>query len=482
MPDPSDTKSQAHDPGNQAHNSGDQAHDPGNHQEQNPGNLTRTRGKLRPLQLAAVIFLTVSGGPYGLEPLFSYVGTHGALFLLLITPLLWDVPTILTVLELNSLMPVTGGYYQWVKHALGIRWAFFEGWWTWLYTFCDLAIYPVLFVTYAAFFFPALGLYKVPICLAIIWASALLNILGIVPVGKVSVVLSILVMTPFLLTLGLLFVHHAPLSMPTPVLRDPHFPTLSLGLYTVMWNFIGWDNATTYAGEVARPARSYFTSICLAFVLVISIYILATLAVHQSGIDTKNFEEGDFPLVGELIGGHWLGMLIAAGGMASALGLYSAVLLSVSRVPKVMADDQLLPSWLCAQHRRFGTPYISIITSSAIVSILILFTFSELVIMDIILYGAGLTLEFLTLLAFRRKEPLRPRPFKIPLNNTGLVLMVILPISVYVIALSGAIWSSEKMAVPVVLALSMLLSAELAWRLVLWRNPHLAAPSRNMLS
>src|SRR6201986_5538893 len=103
--------------------------------------LRTSSGKLRPLQLAAVIFLTVSGGPYGLEPLFSYVGDHGALLLLLVTPFLWDVPTILTVLELNSLMPVTGGYYQWVKKALGIRWAFFEGVWNWPYTFCDLAVY-----------------------------------------------------------------------------------------------------------------------------------------------------------------------------------------------------------------------------------------------------------------------------------------------------------------------------------------------------
>lgn len=438
------------------------------------GGRLRTPGKLRPLQLAAVIFLTVSGGPYGLEPLFSYVGTHGALLLLLITPLLWDVPTILTVLELNSLMPVTGGYYQWVKNGLGIRWAFFEGWWTWLYTFCDLAIYPVLFVTYAAFFFPAAALYKIPVCLAIIWASALLNIFGIVPVGKVSIVLSILVMIPFLLTLSLLFVHHTSLSLPAPAIRDPHFSTLSMGLYTVMWNFIGWDNATTYAGEVATPVRSYFMSVCGAFFLVIAVYILATLAVYQSGIDTRTFEEGAFPLVGEIIGGHWLGMLIAAGGMASALGLYSAVLLSVSRVPKVMADDQLLPSWLCAQHPRFNTPYISIIASSAIVSILILFTFSELIVMDIILYGAGLTLEFLTLLAFRRKEPLRPRPFRIPLNNAGLLLMIILPIGVYTIALTGAISSSEKMTLPLVLALGMLVSAEFAWRLVVWRNPQLA--------
>src|SRR5438067_8528764 len=89
-------------------------------------------GKLRPLQLAAIIFLTVSGGPYGLEPLLSYVGNNGALLLLVITPILWDIPTILTVMELNSMMPVEGGYYQWVKRALGLRFSFYEGWWTWL--------------------------------------------------------------------------------------------------------------------------------------------------------------------------------------------------------------------------------------------------------------------------------------------------------------------------------------------------------------
>ncbi len=65
--------------------------------------------KLKLLQLAAVIFLTVSGGPYGLEPLLEYAGKHGALLLLIITPLLWDVPTIFTVLELNSMMPINGG-------------------------------------------------------------------------------------------------------------------------------------------------------------------------------------------------------------------------------------------------------------------------------------------------------------------------------------------------------------------------------------
>src|ERR1700759_195550 len=121
--------------------------------------------KIRPVQLVAVIFFTVSGGPYGLEPLINYAGQHAALLILLVTPLLWDVPAIFTVLELNSMMPVTGGYYKWVKYALGTRWGFYEGWGTWLYTFVDLAIYPVLFVTYAGFFYPALLDHKIQLCL-----------------------------------------------------------------------------------------------------------------------------------------------------------------------------------------------------------------------------------------------------------------------------------------------------------------------------
>ena len=134
--------------------------------------------KISVLPLAAVIFFTVSGGPYGLEPLIGYAGTW-AIPLLMITPLLWDIPMILAVLELNSMMPVEGGYYEWVKRGLGIRWAFMEGWWTWLYSFVDLAIYPVLFVEYASFFFPELANYKTPIYLAVIWGIAALNIRGI---------------------------------------------------------------------------------------------------------------------------------------------------------------------------------------------------------------------------------------------------------------------------------------------------------------
>lgn len=430
--------------------------------------------KLKLIQLAAVIFLTVSGGPYGIEPLLMYAGSHAAILLLLITPLLWDIPTILAVLELNSMMPVTGGYYQWVKRALGLRMALYEGWWTWLYTFVDLAIYPVLFVEYASFFFPAIHAYKVPVCLCIIWASAALNIIGIVPVGKISVILSALVLIPFLILFGFSVLHHAvSYTFPTLSLKGISFSSTGMALYTIMWNFIGWDSTTTYAEEVDQPIKTYLNSVKIAFFIVLFIYVFAVFTAQQSGMSAAILNEKGFPSLGLFIGGHWLGAILALGGMASTLGLYSAVLLSVSRVPKVMADDRLFHPKLNNIHARFNTPYVSILTCSAVVSIMILWTFTDLIIIDVTLYGAGLLLEYIALIVLRIKLPNEYRPFKIPLNVTGLCLMALLPMGVYGIALAGAFSQSTATLKPALFALGALLTAEILWQFLIWRRPGL---------
>jgi amino acid transporter len=420
--------------------------------------------KIRPLQLVAVIFFTVSGGPYGLEPLLSYAGQHGALLLLLLTPMVWDVPAIFTVLELNSMMPIEGGYYRWVKYALGSRWGFYEGWWTWLYTFVDLAIYPVLFVEYASFFFPELAAYKIPVCLCIIWASAGLNIWGIVPVGRVSLILGVAVLTPFLVLVIAFFCHHTGgWSIPSPSLKGISYPSMGMALYTVMWNCLGWDNVTTYAEEVEQPVRSYLISVFIAFMLVLVVYFFTILVAQQSHIDFNTLSDQGFPALGVMISGHWLGILIAAGGMASTLGIYAAVLLSVSRVPKVMADDGLLPGWLNKLHPKFGTPYVSIIICSVVVSLMVLWTFADLLIIDVTVYGAGLFLEYISLIRLRMTEPDTIRPFKIPLNIAGLVLMTLLPLFVYAIALTGALSSAGNGIMPAIFAVGVLCTAEIGW-------------------
>lgn len=427
--------------------------------------------KIKPFQLIAIIFFTVSGGPYGLEPLLGYVHDHAALLLLLVTPLLWDIPAIFTVLELNSMMPITGGYYQWVKYALGPMWGFFEGWWTWIYTFADLAIYPVLFTEYAAFFFPAIAPFKIYICLAIVWSSAMLNIWGIVPVGRVVLALGFAVFVPFLLLFGVFLHHHTgSYLLPSPSLKGVAYPSLGLGIYTVMWNCFGWDNVTTYADEVEKPERSYFVSIFAAFILIMLVYIAVIITAQLSGIHYETFADEGLPALGVLINGRWLGAVIAAAGMASTLGMYTANLLSVSRLPSAMAEDQLMPAKLHTLHPRFNTPYVSIIVCSVVISIMCLWSFGDLLVIDVTVYGAGLFLEYISLIKLRITEPDRHRPFRIPLPVGWLCILLVFPAGIYCIALTGVLSSMSAAWKPALFAIGAVLSGCAIWPVVVWRK------------
>jgi len=244
------------------------------------------------------------------------------------------------------------------------------------------------------------------------------------------------------------------------------FSALGMGLYTVMWNFLGWDNCTTYAGEVNNPVKSYLKSMAVAFVTVMVLYTVTIFITQNSGIDFAKLSDEGLPIVGVKLSGNWLGTLLSIGGMASALGIFSAVMLSISRVPKVMADDKFLPRFFAREHKRFGSPYISIITCATAISCMVLWSFKELLVIDVILYGAGLFLEFISLVAMRIKEPGAPRPFKIPLNTFWVGVFLLLPVTVYTVALSGMLSKEDGHNTEVYFALCGLVTAEIAWRLI----------------
>jgi amino acid transporter len=424
-----------------------------------------SRGILRPLQLTAVIFFTVSGGPYGLEPVLQYVGGGVALLLIVVTPLLWSIPAIFMVLELNGMMPVNGGYYQWVKTALGLKWGFFEGWWSWLFTFTDLAIYPVLFIQYLSFFYPEAAEYKIPICLAIIWISAGMNLLGILPVGRSSLLLGFGVLVPFVLLIAVAIGKGFSFSF-SGVSMETHglgFTVFGMGLYTVMWNFLGWDNASSFVEEVHRPVRSYLISIIAAFVLILTMYFLSIWSATITGIDAEVLTAQGFPSLGLLVGGWWLGAVLSFGGMASALGLFLSILLAISRVPKAMADDGLLSPVISKVHPKHNVPHISIIICAVVVSGMVFWEFGDLLIIDVTLYGAALFLEFVALIVLRITKPDAARPFRVPLSVPGLIAMTALPVTCLVVAIAAALSEVSMYTNAILFAIAAVATAPIAW-------------------
>src|SRR5213080_4112881 len=155
--------------------------------------------KLTILPLAAATYFMVSGGPYGIEELVQDSGYKLALIILFLTPLIWSLPTGLMVGELSAALPAEGGFYVWVRRALGPFWGFQEAWLSLVASIFDMAIYPTLFVLYLAHFFPAisgatrefaLGAAMIALCTA--W-----NLRGAKSVGGSSILLGVLLLSPF---------------------------------------------------------------------------------------------------------------------------------------------------------------------------------------------------------------------------------------------------------------------------------------------
>lgn len=408
----------------------------------------------RTLTLGALVFImffTVSGGAYGLEDVVGSSGAGMALLLILVTPLVWSLPTALMVAELATAMPVEGGFYFWVKRALGPFWGFQEGWWSWLTTWVDMAIYPVLFVDYSAFWFPIFrsnGVARWLLGAGVIWAFTYLNIRGSKLVGDSSKIFGVIVLAPFVIMtiLGLFKMHFNPFQ-PFVLQGESTKQALTLGLWVVMWNYLGWDGLSTVAGEMKNPRRDYPRTLIITLPLITLCYFIPVLiGLAVVGVNHVEWTAGAWNEIARIIGGHWLGFLMAFGAVVSAAGLFSALLLSVTRIPFVMGEDGYLPRALFKVHPKYGTPWVALVVSSAIYSVFILGPFQSLVVVDVTIYAGALLLEFTALVALRIKEPDMERPYRVPGGWFGIVLVVLFPVLIIIFAVWNQILDSGFLA------------------------------------
>ena len=141
----------------------------------------------------------VSGGTYGTEDIVHGAGYGKAILILLLTPLLWSLPTAFMIGELSSALPFEGGYYAWVRRAMGNFWGFQEAWLSLVASIFDMAIYPTLFVAYLTRMFPWFqeNHRGVAVALGVVIVCAILNIMGVKVVSTTSLWLFFALSAPF---------------------------------------------------------------------------------------------------------------------------------------------------------------------------------------------------------------------------------------------------------------------------------------------
>jgi amino acid transporter len=185
----------------------------------------------------------------------------------------------------------------------------------------------------------------------------------------------------------------------------------STAVLVAMWNYMGWDNASTVAKEVENPQRNYPRAMIAATFLVAVTYILPLAAMALSGLSPDSFSTGDWTTAARSLGGPALGLAVVAGGAISGIGMFNALVMSYSRLPMAMADEGMLPRVVGRRNRR-GVPWISVVLCGVAWGLALKLPFERLISIDLILYGTSLLLEFVALAVLRVREPNMPRPFK----------------------------------------------------------------------
>jgi amino acid transporter len=268
------------------------------------------------LPLFGFIYFTVCGGSFGTEQMASYSGPGLMFVLFILTPIMFSIPNMLMVREMQSMMPVEGGYYHWLKKAFGPFVGFMGGWMNWVVSWVDVTIYPVLAASYLAFFIPALrdgatiGGVEVPawvlswiVALVIIWGISYLNMRGARLSGLTTDWMGIVMMIPLVImsVIGIAAWIKGGQTISLPFLASGEdvsipslMPALSTGLYIAMWNFMGWELATAAGDEIVNPKKTYPLAMLLVLIATLATYSIPAVAGMYGGAG----EDGKYQLWG----------------------------------------------------------------------------------------------------------------------------------------------------------------------------------------
>ncbi|MFM8319273.1 MAG: APC family permease, partial [Chloroflexota bacterium] len=260
----------------------------------------KLKRELTLLPLFGLIYFTVCGGSFGIEGLIGWSGPGLAMVLIIAVPIVYSIPNMLMVRELNSMMPREGGYYHWIKQAFGPFAGFLAGWMNWVVSWVDVSIYPVLAAYYLGYFIPALrdgttiggmalsgDFLSWLTALVLIWAISYLNIHGARLSGLFTNWLGAIMLLP-LTIMSIAGIYAWMISDSTPHL--PFIPpgetvtgALSVGLFIVMWNYMGWELPTAAGDEIVNPKRTYPLAMLLVLIAAIATYVIPVLAGLYGG-------------------------------------------------------------------------------------------------------------------------------------------------------------------------------------------------------
>lgn len=333
----------------------------------------------------------------------------------------------LTLAEVASALPQTGGIYVFLRQGWGKVPAFVFGWSQ--LVMIRAASLGAIAITFAEYFWrvkngapasPEQAMTVRLIAAGAILTTGVFNVVG-VRVGSTFTNLTVIAKYGALLFIIIVaFVFGLPESGGhyTPAVPPGSFtlPAFGLALVSTLWAFDGWADLSYNGGEVKDPQKNLPRALIGGTLLVIVIYMLANLA-YLAVLPIEEIR------VSKLVAADVAQKVIGAGGvvfvsvtvMISTFGTLNTVLLTSPRVFFAMAADGLLFKGVAAVHPRFGTPWVAVTLAACLgASFVLLRSFEQLADAFVTAFLPFYLLAVAAIFRLRGRPDYQPS-FKVPL-------------------------------------------------------------------
>ena len=369
----------------------------------------------------------IGAGIFGLPSrVYSLIGTYS--LIAFVACALVVTLIILCFAEVGSRFEETGGPYLYAREAYQPAVAFEIGWLIWLARITAFAANCNLLISYLSFFSTGatIPVWRASLIVLIVAVLAIINLLGIRQAAIVSNAFTIGKLVPLIIFIaaGLFFLNPQAFEFgPAPAPGS-----FSQSVLLLVYAFTGFEMATIPAGEVRDPQRNVPRALIIAIAVVALVYILVQIVCVGT---LPGLAQSQKPLAdaGTQFLGTAGGAIVSAGAVISITGNLNILILSGSRLPFAMAEQQQLPRIIGSIHKRFFTPYIAILITAGLMLFLTLqssflqaLTISTIA--RLVTYGA----TCLALPLFRRRSDTPPAVFRLP-GGTVIALLSLLLIA-----------------------------------------------------
>ena len=386
-------------------------------------------GLIRGIRRWDLVAIAINGiigaGIFGLpSKVFALIGSYSLIAFVVCAAVV--TLFILCFAEVGSRFDETGGPYLYAREAFGPTIAFEIGWLIWLARLTAFAANCNLLVAYLGYFLPAAAnpIWRASIIIVVVALLTVINLFGIRQAAIVSNVFTIGKLIPIIIfiAVGLFFLNpHAFALGPRPAAG-----AFSQSVLLLIYAFTGFEMAAIPVGEVRDPKRNLPHALMIAIGVIALLYIL----IQVVSVGTlPELAQSQKPLAdaGVRFMGAAGGAIISAGAIISILGNLNILVLSGSRIPFAIAEQQQLPAFIASIHRRFATPYVAILITAAVMLLLTLnssfvaaLTISAIA--RLVTYGA----TCLALPVLRRRHAAPPASFRLHYGTFIAILALLL--------------------------------------------------------